>query len=128
MATLVVPRDTGEPWPTLGPQIWQFLLDRAVHGPGDLKGRPYRGDDEKRALIYRQYEVFPQGHPFAGRRRFKQVSWSVRKGAAKTEGLGLTAYVELHPEAPVRCDGFDAYGQPVGRPWSSVRTPLKAPP
>lgn len=126
MGTLVVPRDDGEPWPTLGPQVWQFLTERAVHGPGDLKGRPYRGDDEKRALIYRAYEVFPQGHPMAGRRRFKQVAWSVRKGVAKTEGLGLVAFLELHPEAPVRCDGFDAYGQPVGRPVADPYIPLLA--
>jgi hypothetical protein len=127
MATLVVPRDEpGEEWPTLGPQIWAFLLERAVHGPGDLKGQPFTGDDEKRALVYRMYEVYPPGHRMAGRRRFKQVGISVRKGTAKTELGGLVAFVELHPEAPARCDGFDAYGDPVGRPVVDPYIPMLA--
>ena len=44
----------------------------------------------------------------------------------KTEKLGQVAYVELHPEAPVRCDGFDASGNPVGRPVRDPYIPLLA--
>ena len=54
-------------------------------GPGDLRGQPAKIDPEKRALIYRAYEVFPQDHPKAGRRRFRRVTLSLRKGLAKTE-------------------------------------------
>lgn len=126
MATLVVPRDEGEPWPTLGPQVWQFLLDRCVHGPGDLRGQPFHGDAEKQAIVYRLYEVFPKGHRFAGRRRFKQADISVRKGTAKTELAAAVAFAELHSEGPVRCDGFDAYGQPVGRPVDDPFIPMMA--
>src|SRR5690606_2356310 len=60
------------------------------------------------------YEVFPQGHPQAGRRRFKRCALSLRKGTAKTELAALLAAVELHPDGPVRCDGWDAHGNPVG--------------
>lgn len=113
MSTLVVPKlDKG--YPTLGPQVCAFIETHLVHGPGDLRGQPVRLDDEKRALIYRMYEVFPPGHPQAGRRRFKRVALSVRKGWAKTELAALIAAVELHPDGPVRCDGWDADGQPVG--------------
>lgn len=110
----MVPRDT-KPWPTLGPQVVDFIEAFLVHGPGDLRGEPVRLDDEKRGLIYRMYEVYPQGHPHAGRRRFRRVALSVRKGWAKTELAALIAAVELHPDGPVRCDGFDANGNPVGR-------------
>jgi hypothetical protein len=71
-------------------------------------------DEEKRALVYRMYEVFPKNHPQAGRRRFRRCALSLRKGSAKTELAALIAAVELHPLGPVRCDGFDANGQPVG--------------
>lgn len=65
---------------------------------------------EHRALIYRMYEV----HPKTGRRRFKRCALSLRKGVGKTEFAAWLAACELHPDAPVRCDGFDADGQPVG--------------
>lgn len=109
-----MPRLDEEPYPTLGPQVCAFIESYLVFGPGDLRGQPARLDPEKRALIYRAYEVFPPGHPQAGRRRFKRVAWSLRKGSAKTELAAWLAAVELHPDGPVRCDGFDSGGQPVG--------------
>lgn len=121
---MLVPRLDDPPLPTLGPQLCQFLQDRAVFGPGSLKGQPVVLDDETRALIYRAYEVWPRGHRRAGRRRFNRVAWSMRKGSAKTEKLAWVAYAELHPEGPVRCDGFDAYGNPVGRPVADPYIPL----
>ncbi len=114
MSVMVVPALEERPWPTLGPQVCDFIEGYLVFGPGDLRGEPARLDDEKRALIYRMYEVFPQGHHQAGRRRFKRVGLSLRKGSAKTELAAWIAAVELHSEGPVRCDGFDARGEPVG--------------
>jgi phage terminase large subunit-like protein len=113
MTTLLVPHDKTV-YPSLGGQICDFIEEYLVFGPGDLRGEPARLDDEKRALIWRMYEVFPQGQPQAGRRRFKRVAISLRKGTAKTELAAWLAAVELHPDGPVRCDGFDAAGQPVG--------------
>lgn len=126
MGTLVVPALDDRPWPTLGPQIVDFIEDRFVYGPGSLKGEPYVVDPEFRAWLYRAYEVYPQGHPLAGRRRFKRVGMSVRKGLAKTEKMALVAGCELHPEGPVRCDGFDANGDPVGRPVRDPYIPMLA--
>lgn len=113
MTVLMVPKDE-TPYPTLGPQVCSFIVSYLVHGPGDLLGLPAQLDAEKRALIYRAYEVFPQKHPHAGRRRFRRVALSLRKGSAKTEFAAWLAAVELHPDGPVRCDGWDASGQPVG--------------
>lgn len=126
MSLLVVPTLDDVPWPTLGPQVCDFLEERSIFGPGSLKGEPYQIDDEFRAQLYRAYEVYPRKHPWAGRRRFKRVVISVRKGLAKTEKLAQIAYVELHPEGPVRCDGFDAHGEPVGRPVRDPYIPLLA--
>lgn len=125
MSVLMVPRDKS-PWPTLGPQVCDFIEAYLVFGPGDLLGQPARLDDEKRALIYRLYEVYPQGHEQAGRRRFRRCAISLRKGTAKTELAAWLAAVELHPEGPVRCDGFDARGQPVGVGVTDPYIPLVA--
>lgn len=113
MTTLAVPQDE-TPYPSLGGQVVDFIESFLVFGPGDLRGLPMQLDQEKRAFIWRIYEVYPQGHPEAGRRRFKRVALSLRKGTAKTEMAALIAAAELHPYGPVRCDGFDANGRPVG--------------
>lgn len=128
MAVLMVPDLEKEKlrWPSLGGQVCDFIENYLVFGPGDLRGQPARIDDEKRALIYRMYEVYPQGHEQAGRRRFKRAALSVRKGWSKTEVAAWLAAVELHPDGPVRCDGFDADGQPVGVGVTDPYIPLVA--
>jgi len=101
-------------YPSLGGQVCAWIEENLVHGPGDLRGMPVHLDQEKRALVYRMYEVYPKDHAWAGRRRFKRAALSLRKGSAKTEFAALIAAAELHPYGPVRCDGFDAKGEPVG--------------
>lgn len=125
MSVLMVPLDD-RPWPTLGPQVCDWIEQCLVFGPGDLRGTPAVLDDEKRALIWRMYEVFPRGHPQAGRRRFKRVGISLAKGLAKTELAAWIAAAELHHEAPVRCVGFDKKGNPLGGPVTDPYIPLVA--
>lgn len=102
---------------TLGPQITRWMEAYLVHGPGDVRGRPYKLDPEKRAVLVRAYELqppgarTPEGRDLSGRRRFKRVGVSVRKGWAKTElGAAITA-AELHPLAPVRFDHWAEDGE-----------------
>jgi phage terminase large subunit-like protein len=107
---IIVP-DEVKLWPTLGGQVCDFIEANLVFGPGDLRGEPAVLDDEKRALIYRLYEVFPKGDARAGRRRFKRGAISLPKGMAKTELGAWIVACELHPDAPVRFNGFDRYGR-----------------
>ncbi len=125
MSILMVPSDA-KPWPTLGPLVCQFIEENLVFGPGDLRGQPAVLDDEKRALIWRIYEVYPKGHTLAGRRRFKRVGLSLAKGLAKTELAAWIAACELHHEAPVRCVGFDRRGNPLGGPVIDPYIPMVA--
>lgn len=127
-----VPSLEEDAWPTLGPQVCKWIETFLVFGPGDLQGMRARLDDEKRALIYRAYEIYPigskdpNGKPIAGRRRFRRVGLSLQKGSAKTELAAWIAAAELSPDSPVRCDGFDAFGKPVGRPVQSPYIPMVA--
>jgi hypothetical protein len=126
---LIVPPIDSDPWPTLGPGVCDVIEAGACFGPGDLRGQPAVIDDEKRALIYRAYEVYPRDHPKAGKRRFKRVCISLRKGTAKTELAAWVAFAELHPEAPVRTDGWKRHGRmwvPVGRPVRDPYIPMIA--
>lgn len=118
MALLMVPALERRPWPTLGPELCDWIEANLTYGPGPLKGEPYVIEPEFRAELYRMYEVFPRGHERGGRRRFKRAGLSKRKGTAKTEKAAIITAAELHPEAPVRCDGFRRQGSvwvPVGR-------------
>lgn len=125
MSVLMVPADT-KPWPTLGPQVCDWIEENLVFGPGDLRGEPAFLDDEKRAFVWRMYEVYPKGHPLEGRRRFKRVGISLPKGTAKTEFAAWIAAAELAPNSPVRCIGWDDHGNPIGGPVTDPYIPLVA--
>lgn len=142
MAELIVPplENDGE-WPSLGSQVADWQEGNLVFGPGDLLGRPYRLDDEDRAILERAYQVYPPQHTGpcrfegdgggwrctvsngkCGRRRFDNVVLMLRKGLKKSERLAATAAVELAEDGPVRCDGFRKAGrfwEPIGRPVTS---------
>lgn len=114
---LIVPPLEEETYPTLGGQVGKFLEERAVFGPGSLKGEPLVLSEDSWFCLYRAYEVWPKGHPREGRRRFDRVAWSIRKGAAKTELMALVTFAELHPDSPVRFNGFNKDGSlRQGRP------------
>lgn len=128
-ARLVVPALEDEPWPTLGPEVCDWIEAELVHGPGDVLGEDIHLTQEFRAFTWRAYEVFPREHPQAGRRRFKRVVLSRRKGAAKTEHAAFIAIAEGDPTAPVRCDGWRHEGGlwvPVGRPVRDPYIPMVA--
>ncbi len=121
---LIVPPLDAEPWPTLGPEVCDWIEAHLCHGPGDILGQPATLTDEDRLLIYRAHAVCPHGHRRAGRRRVRRVTYSRRKGYAKTERAAWIAIAELDPTAPVRCDGWRRDGRiwvPVGR---AVRDPF----
>ncbi|CCF83638.1 terminase [Nitrolancea hollandica] len=126
MTLMMVPPVDEEPYPSLGGLVCDWIERYLVFGPGDLRGEPAVLDDEKRALIWRMYEIYPQGHPQEGRRRFKRVAIVLPKGSAKTELGAWIVATELHPAAPVRCVGWDADGQPIGGPVSDPYIPMVA--
>lgn len=106
-----------------------------VYGPGVLKGQPYVVRDDLRYIIYRAYEHFPDGfkefgEDRSGRRRFSEVNVSLPKGSAKTEIMAILCLVELHPDAPIRFNGYDPDapgGLAPGRSVMSPFIPLLAP-
>lgn len=117
----------GKRCPSLGDQVIRFLEAEAVFGPGSLKGMPAKLSADQKAFIFRAYEVWPKGHPRAGRRRFQRCGLSVRKGSAKTELLAWLAFAELHPYGPVRFNGFAADGSLLeGRPVADPYIPMMA--
>lgn len=58
----------------------------------------------------------------AEKRAYRRAVYSRPKGSGKSPLLAALACAEAL--APVVFDGWDANGQPVGKPWNEVRTPL----
>jgi hypothetical protein len=75
---------------------------------------PYR---EQEDWILWFYEINPR----TGKRRRRRGAISRARGWGKSPFLGGLTLTEAL--GPVVFDGWDANGQPVGKPWSEVRTP-----
>lgn len=97
---------------SLGYQIIDFLQEYACHGPGDVMGEPldFASDPEVEQFLIDAYELDAK----TGRRIKTHGVYSAPKGRAKSETAGLVGVNEC--VGPARFDGWDANGQPVGRP------------
>lgn len=106
------PQYEGE-FPSLGHQIVEHIEEYLCHGPGDVVGEPIELDDEFYAFIVKAYRLDPE----TGRRVYRRAFLSRAKGRAKSEIAGMLVCAEAL--FPVRFDGWDANGEPVGRPVKS---------
>jgi phage terminase large subunit-like protein len=100
---------------SLGYEVADWIEAFCCHGPGDVQGDPVELDDEWLAFLVAAYRL----DPTTGRRIVERAMLSRPKGRAKSELAGLITTAEAL--APVRFDGWNADGQPVGR---QVRSPL----
>lgn len=100
---------------SLGYDVLDWIHTYCCHGPGDVQGEPLDYDDEVRDFIIDCYRI----DPISGRRLHQEAILSRPKGRAKSEIAGMVTVAE--GLGPVRFDGWDANGQPVGRP---IRSPL----
>ena len=107
-------------FPTLGWTVIDWIENYLVHGPGDIQGDPIKLDLEECAWLCWVYRVQPQWldpdtlNPARGRRLVHRAVYSRSKGMRKSELGGMVAVAEAL--GPVRCDGFDSRGDPVGIP------------
>lgn len=91
----------------------------------DMLAMPDRADYAPLVLTPEQAQFvldFYRLDPVSGQRVYRRAVWSRPKGHGKSPLMGaLGVFEALGPAVP---DGWDAYGRPVGKPWSEVRTPL----
>lgn len=110
------PSEPGEV-PTLGWYVLDWISELLAQ-PGAAEYEPFTPYVEQEDFILRWYEL----DPATGRFRYPRALLGRPRGWGKSPLLGALCLVE--GLADVVFDGWDADGQPVGRPWSTVRTPL----
>ncbi|MGY1439524.1 terminase [Streptomyces reniochalinae] len=103
--------------PTLGWLVLDWIIEYLA-APDRADYEPFIPTQEQAEFIVRYYEL----HPGTGKRRIRRGVLSRPRGWGKSPLLAAVACAEaLGPVVPA---GWDADGEPVGRPWSDVRTPL----
>lgn len=110
------PNEPGEV-PTLG---WSLIdwFSANLNSPDDADGRPLQLTREQEDFVAAWYAIDPQ----TGRFRYRRGLIGRARGWGKSPFLGALAIAEGLAE--VVFDGWNADGQPVGRPWARSRTPL----
>lgn len=103
--------------PTLGWYVIDWMTEMLA-SPARAEYEPFVPYVEQEDFLLRWYEI----DPLTGRFRYNRGLLGRSRGWGKSPILGGVAAAEAL--ADVLPDGWDADGQPVGRPWSSVRTPL----
>jgi hypothetical protein len=114
----------GGPAPSLGGEICDFIEHYAIHGEGDFVSQPLSLHSDFEMMIWRLFELQPCP-PDAGPHVPDMVNtWSecINVGP-KDIGKSLTSAALGFADAfgPVVFDGWNADGDPIGRPRDSVR-------
>jgi len=109
------PRYTGE-LPTLGPLVLDWMIENLA-APDRAEYEPFYPTREQAEFLFKFYAI----SPLTGKRLYRRGVYSRPKGSGKSPFLGAIAAAEAL--APVVPDGWAADGEPVGRPWASLRTP-----
>lgn len=111
--------------PTLGWDILDWISDYLVVPDGPAAGEPLELTPEQAQFILNFYRVDPlfRGPAVAGRsminaRLTNRAIYCRPKGHGKSPILGALAITEALGE--VILDGWDASGEPVARPWTSL--------
>lgn len=110
------PSEPGEV-PTLGYLVIDWIVE-FLAAPDRAEYEPFVPYPEQEEFLLRFYELDPR----SGRRKYRRGCLSRPRGWGKSPLLAAIACAEaLGPVVPA---GWDHNGQPVGKPWSTVRTPF----
>lgn len=109
------PQHEGD-FPTLGWDVIDWITANLAR-PDCMDYEPLVPYAEQEDFLLRFYEL----DPLTGRRKYRRGVISRPRGWGKSPFVAMIMAAEAL--APVLFDGWDADGQPVGKPWATVRTP-----
>lgn len=101
-------------WPdkTLGYQVADWIVDNCAVPDGDLAGEPFEPTDEQLHFLAWFYAVDKDGQfTFRRGQLVRPQKWG--------KGPLSAAVICAEAAGPVMFDGWDAAGEPVGKPWAT---------
>lgn len=105
-------------FPSLGWEVLDWVAEYLELPDGPNAGEPFELTDEQSEIVVRWYALDPK----TGRRKYRRGALRRSKGWGKDPLLAALACAEF--AGPVRFDGWDAAGDPVGvrfpTPWVQV--------
>jgi hypothetical protein len=113
------PEFPGE-FPTLGYAVADWIAGHCVIPDGDHVGQPFVLTDEQLKFVLWHYRIDPATGRFFFRRSqlVRPQKWG--------KGPLTAAIICVESRGDVVPDGWDAYGEPVGRPWTTPWTQVTA--
>ena len=111
------PDPDGDAWPTLGHVVAAWIESNLVIPDGPRQGEPYILTDEQYMHLLHSYRLVPQARAGDGSEAFRYFgSLLIRSQKWGKDPFGA-AQVCAQALGPVRFDGWDAHGEPVGAPF-----------
>lgn len=112
------PREEGE-FPTLGYVVGEWMEAMLVIPDGERQGQSYRLTDEMWMWLLRFYRLHPDALVLESRPSAPFVYRGSQIRRPQKWGKSPFGGANCHAQAfgPVLFDGWDANGEPVGRPW-----------
>lgn len=116
------PDEPGE-FPTLGYDVGEWIESNLVVPDGYRKGQPYLLTDEMWRFLLHYYRLFPQAAPWPAPDTFAYYGGQLRRSQKWGKDPFGAAILWAEALGPTRFDGWNASGDPVGKPYP---TPLIA--
>jgi hypothetical protein len=114
------PQEPGE-FPTLGYDVGEWIESHCVIPDGYRQGQPYLLTDEMWRYLLHYYRLYPAAAPWPAPYALKYTGGQLRRSQKWGKDPLSAAICWAEALGPTRFDGWDAHGEPVGRPYP---TPL----
>lgn len=114
------PHEPGE-FPTLGYAVGEWIQAHLVIPDGWRQGEPYMLTREMWRFLVNFYRLFPDAQAWPSQRGLRYTGGQLRRSQKWGKDPFGAAIVWAEALGPTRFDGWDAHGEPVGRPYP---TPL----
>jgi len=104
-------------FPSLGYQVADWIEEHCVVPDGEHMGEPFRLTDEQLTYLVHHYRLKPDANQHAWQTAWKYTRSLLVRPQKWGKAPLTSAMISAEAVAPVVFAGWDAAGEPVGRPW-----------
>lgn len=112
------PSEPGE-YPTLGYEVGTWIERHVVIPDGYRRGAPFLLTDEQWRFCLRYYRLFEHAEPYPAPDGLRYYGGQLRRSQKWGKDPFGAALILAEALGPTRFDGWNAAGEPVGRPYPS---------